>query len=524
MAVGGGRTQRPTPMGGARARDSERSAVARCRGGAARFRAVRVAVLNGVNLDVLAMRNPALYGNMSLTELETSIYRWAAELGITVQIRQTNHEGQYVEWCHDALDWADGVIANPAAWSHYSSRSATPSSSSPSRWSRCTCRTSRSARRGAGTRSSPTSPPNGSSARGRRATGKPSPSSRALVSGRLDRLRAVLEEPFLVTNPVNLRYLTGIDSDNAGLLVEPDQARFFTDFRYVQAAKEVGNGRGRADLPKPARGPRGAPVRPRRVRGGHDDVRRLRDARSGRARAGSAPHGGAGLARSRRRVSSSRSGVRPRSRARRRPARRADVRRRTERDLADWIEATFRELGGVGLSYDSIVASGSNGALPHAVPGDRVIGEGETIVIDASPMFGGYCCDCTRTFATGDLPEELRRAYDATKAAQAAGLEAIRPGTAARDADTAARRVIEEAGFGEAFGHGLGHGVGLVVHELPFLNQDSEESLAAGNVATCEPGIYLAGLGGIRIEDLVIVTEDGQEILTTTTKELVIVR
>ena len=152
-----------------------------------------------------------------------------------------------------------------------------------------------------------------------------------------------------------------------------------------------------------------------------------------------------------------------------------------------------------------------------------MIEPGQTVVIDAAARIGGYCTDCTRTFATGPLPERLQEAYAVCLRGQEAGLEAARAGTTGIDADAAARNVIEAAGFGEAFGHGLGHGVGLEVHEAPRLSRESGDTLAAGNVLTVEPGVYLEGLGGIRIEDLVIVTDGEPEILTTFTKELVTV-
>jgi Xaa-Pro aminopeptidase len=166
-----------------------------------------------------------------------------------------------------------------------------------------------------------------------------------------------------------------------------------------------------------------------------------------------------------------------------------------------------------------VVAAGPTGAAAHAKPGDRAVEAGETVVVDAGAVFEGYCSDCTRTFVTGELPDELARAYDVCLEAQLAGLAAVRAGVSGVDADAAARNVIEEAGYGDAFGHGLGHGIGLVVHEAPVLRKESTDVLKAGNVVSVEPGIYLSGLGGVRIEDLVIVTDDGAEVLTPFTKE-----
>jgi Xaa-Pro aminopeptidase len=196
---------------------------------------------------------------------------------------------------------------------------------------------------------------------------------------------------------------------------------------------------------------------------------------------------------------------------------------RRERDVAWRMETLLHEAGGEELAFPIIVASGPTGGSPHAVPGDRVIEPGETVTIDAACRIGGYCSDCTRTFLTGELPDELQRAYDVTLEAQLAGLAAVRAGADGVAVDGVARDVIDAAGFGERFGHGLGHGLGLEVHELPYLNVEYPSVLEPGNVVTVEPGIYLPGRGGVRIEDLVIVTDDGAEVLTPYTKEPVTV-
>lgn len=182
---------------------------------------------------------------------------------------------------------------------------------------------------------------------------------------------------------------------------------------------------------------------------------------------------------------------------------------RTERDVALAAEEKMRELGAEGPSFPSIVAAGANGALPHAVPGDRVIGTGEYVTIDMGAIVDGYCSDCTRTLVEGDPDPAQKQVYDLVLASQLAALDAIRAGANGRAVDAISREPIAEAGYGERFGHGLGHGVGIEVHEPPRLSKRSEDTLLAGDVVTVEPGIYIPGEFGVRIEDLVVVTEDG---------------
>jgi Xaa-Pro aminopeptidase len=192
---------------------------------------------------------------------------------------------------------------------------------------------------------------------------------------------------------------------------------------------------------------------------------------------------------------------------------------RTERDVARAAEARIRELGGEP-AFAAIVAAGPNGALPHAEPSARPITGGELVVFDMGVKLDGYCSDCTRTFAVGEVEANAAEAYEVVRAAQQAALEAIRPGIGGADADAVARELIGQAGFGERFGHGLGHGVGLEVHEAPRLGQRSEDELEAGNVVTVEPGVYVPGRFGIRIEDLVVVTENGHRNLSGLPKGL----
>jgi Xaa-Pro aminopeptidase len=196
---------------------------------------------------------------------------------------------------------------------------------------------------------------------------------------------------------------------------------------------------------------------------------------------------------------------------------------RTEVEVADSLERAMRAHGATGISFDSIVAAGAHGALPHAHPRDVAIPAGALVVIDWGAKLNGYCSDCTRTLATGNLDDDAHAIYELVYEAQLAGLAAVRAGVSGRDADAAARTVITAAGHGDHFGHGLGHGVGLEVHEAPRLSQRSDSVLARGNLVTVEPGVYLPGELGVRIEDLVVVTDSGSQILTDVPKELITV-
>ena len=193
----------------------------------------------------------------------------------------------------------------------------------------------------------------------------------------------------------------------------------------------------------------------------------------------------------------------------------------SERALAAQIEYAFRERGASGPSFDPIVLFGARSSLPHGMPGDTVVKEGDVVLIDMGCVLDGYCSDLTRTFVFGTIPGEwFEEIYAVTLSAQRAALEAIRPGVSCRDVDAAGRDIIRDAGFGDRFGHGMGHGVGLEIHEAPRLSKESKTVLEAGMVITIEPGIYLPGHGGVRIEDQVLVTDTGHERLTNSSKQL----
>jgi len=321
-----------------------------------------------------------------------------------------------------------------------------------------------------------------------------------------------------------VRYLVGFSSSNAALLVEPGRVRLFSDFRYAEAGRAVEGVEfvetkrslvvALAELLDGRIGFEADAVSYaswETLRGGGFDL----VPRRGLVEALRAVKDGGELDAIRRAGKTT-------SEAYERFAEESFV-GRTERDLAWRLDELFHELGADAPAFETIVASGPNAAKPHARPSDRVVEAGETVVIDAGAQVDDYCADCTRTFATGPLPDELKSAYSTCLEGQLAGLEAVRAGVTGVDADAAAREKIEAAGLGEKFGHGLGHGVGLEVHEAPRVSRESTDTLAAGNVVTVEPGVYLEGLGGIRIEDLVIVTDGEPEVLTTSTKDLVTV-
>lgn len=192
----------------------------------------------------------------------------------------------------------------------------------------------------------------------------------------------------------------------------------------------------------------------------------------------------------------------------------------SEAQVRNLLEIRMRELGAAGPSYETIVAAGpNNAARPHHRPTETQLADGDTVIIDVGALVDGYHSDMTRTFVVGDPSPLQRELYDVVLAAQRAGLAAVGPGVPAAAVDAACRDLIATAGYGEWFTHGTGHGVGLLIHEEPFLNRTSEAVLRPGDVVTVEPGVYRVGFGGIRIEDLVLVTDDGCRLLTASPKD-----
>jgi Xaa-Pro aminopeptidase len=192
----------------------------------------------------------------------------------------------------------------------------------------------------------------------------------------------------------------------------------------------------------------------------------------------------------------------------------------TELEVAGVLEQALRDEGSTGFPFETIVASGPRAALPHARAADRTIERGDVLLIDFGAVVGGYCADVTRTFVVGAATQQQRDIYEVVRGANEQAALHVRAGMRGRDADALARSYIEERGYGEEFGHSLGHGIGLEVHEAPRLAKTSESPLPEGAVVTIEPGIYRAGWGGVRVEDDVVLTRNGPQILTTFTREL----
>jgi Xaa-Pro aminopeptidase len=340
---------------------------------------------------------------------------------------------------------------------------------------------------------------------------------------RRERLAGRLELRLLVTDPVNVRYLTGLASSNAALLVDPDgPVTLYTDFRYLEAAQAVPGVELEltrraliADIAERLGGPLAFEA---------DSL--AFSAAELLGAGGIEPVASSGSVESLRAVKDDQeiAWIRRASLAAERAFEALTAETwigRSERELAWRLRQLLHAHGVDELAFDTLVASGANGSRPHAHPGDDIVEPRSLVIADYGARVEGYCSDCTRTLATGELPRELGAIYEVCLEAQLAAVESIAPGMSGADADRVARRVIEAAGYGEQFGHGLGHGVGLLVHEFPRLSRDSVDVLEVGQVITLEPGIYLPGLGGVRIEDLAVVGEQGVELLTSFPKELV---
>jgi len=357
-------------------------------------------------------------------------------------------------------------------------------------------------------------------------------SGRGPHAGRIDRLRQSLggrgPGALLVTHLPNVRWLCGFTGSAGSLLVTPRDAFFFTDFRYrEQSAGEVRRAR-RVEYIGGSVEAVAAAVRRAGVRRlGFESERMTVAAHAELAavlpKVRLVPLGG--TVETLRAVKDAReiTGIR-RALAIAERAAASSLRTlagRSEVEVAERLRAAIRGEGGDEESFPIIVASGPRAALPHAMPTSRTIGGGDLVVIDFGVKLDGYCCDLTRTFSPHKWENKSRDIYRTVLAAQLAAIASIGPGVKCSDVDAAARSVIDRAGYGDSFGHGTGHGVGLEVHEKPTLSPKSGDVLLPGMVVTVEPGIYLEDYGGVRIEDMVLVTRTGREVLSRSVPKLV---
>lgn len=350
---------------------------------------------------------------------------------------------------------------------------------------------------------------------------------------RLDRLRSAMAsiplDALLVTHLTNLRYLTGFTGSAALLLVTADDALLVTDGRYgdqapaelaragVAARVEVSGEHQRDLIQAAAGGFASVGLEAEHVSWA------AQDKYSTEWFAGSELVATSSLVENLRLVKDAGEVDRIRAACLIADRALAEVRamlgdQPTERDFGLALDDEMRRLGAGGVSFETIVASGPNGAMPHHRPGDRTIVDGDLVVIDFGALVDGYHSDMTRTLMVGEPSPVQRRMYDVVLEAQAAGAALMGPGIEARAVDAACRKVISDAGWADAFTHGTGHGVGLDIHEAPRVGATSAATLARGHVVTVEPGVYLADHGGVRIEDTLVVTDDGAVALTMTPK------
>lgn len=347
---------------------------------------------------------------------------------------------------------------------------------------------------------------------------------------RVARLRSVMETDgigsLLVTQRENIRYLTGFTGSAGIALVTPDKLALVTDFRYkLQAHKEV---RGASIVIQKTDWATTLRDTVKRYGAGglwFDEssltIDRIKKLRSMGLRLSGAKDPVAKL----RVIKDSRELLNIRKAIRRAEESFIELRNRirpgvTERELALRLEFLMRGKGSRRVAFDIIVASGKNAAMPHASVSNRRIRGGDLVTIDFGAEAEGYVCDITRTICVGSPSPRQRAIHDLVRNAQQAAIELVRPGSQCREVDAAARGLIAKAGHGSQFGHATGHGVGLMVHESPSLSHLSKETIEQGMVFTVEPGVYIPGWGGVRIEDMVLVTESGSKRLTSLPREL----
>jgi Xaa-Pro aminopeptidase len=350
---------------------------------------------------------------------------------------------------------------------------------------------------------------------------------------RLTKLREKMSfeslEAFIIASPENRRYMSGFTGTSAMLVVLHDKAYLLTDFRYIEQAKAqapefeiVDSGTDFFNTIKDlAQGVQRIGFEEDYIT--YDMYLKLREAVSkGELLANTKLLTGLRSVKDSEELEKIRQAVRIADEAYDhilkfvKPG-------MTEETVSLELEYTMRKAGASGGSFDFIVASGWRSAMPHGVASSKTLEQGELVTLDFGAVYQGYCSDITRTFVLGKADEKQREIYDIVLKAQLAGISAVKPGLKGKEVDAVSRKIIEDAGYGNYFGHGLGHAVGLAIHEGPRLSLREEQILEPGMVLTVEPGIYLPDWGGVRIEDIVVVTENGCKVLTQAPKQFIII-
>lgn len=539
-----------------------------------------ILVLNGPNLNLLGVREPDVYGTVTLADIEREVKTYAAERGARVDCFQSNHEGALVDKLHEARGAYDGIVYNPGAHTHYSYalRDAVSSIDVPTVEVHLSDISAREEFR----RTSVIAPVCVAQIKGKgkegykeavdvllalepveRPVGSVSqPSAQGgelraaalLAAPRLGRLRAACADAgirtFFARDTSNIAWLTGFDGvfddeDAHALLVTPHDAVLHTDSRYSEAARVAAADEGAIAVDDArvthatfvvsafaARHGEQLAAEADAVVLGIEDSLTLGSYRALEAAFADAP------ARPQLRETSDfvlglRAVKEPLEVVRMKAAQAitdaafahivAFMRPgMTERAVQIELEDFMRRHGAEGLAFPSIVATGANGASPHAIPGQTVLETGQCVVLDFGARAHGYCSDMTRTVFLGEPSARMRDAYAAIRNANEQVEAALKPGVTGKAMHELAERVLADGGYAGKMGHSLGHGVGIDIHELPVLSPRNESALAAGNVVTVEPGVYLPGEFGMRLEDCGVITADGFEVFTQSTHDLVV--
>lgn len=539
-----------------------------------------ILVLNGPNLNLLGVREPDVYGTVTLADIEREVEAYAAERDAHVDCFQSNHEGALVDKLHEARGAYDGIVYNPGAHTHYSYalRDAVSSIDVPTVEVHLSDISAREEFRrtsviapvcvaqikGKGKEGykeavdvllalEPVERPAGSVSQPS-AQGDELRAAAPLAAPRLDRLRAVCADAgirtFFARDTSNIAWLTGFDGvfddeDAHALLVTPHDAVLHTDSRYSEAARVAAADEGVIAVDDArvthaafvasafaARHGEQPAAEADAIVLGIEDSLTLGSYRALEAAFADAP------ARPQLRETSDfvlglRAVKEPLEIVRMKAAQAitdaafahivAFMRPgMTERAVQIELEDFMRRHGAEGLAFPSIVATGANGASPHAIPGQTVLETGQCVVLDFGARAHGYCSDMTRTVFLGEPSARMRDAYAAIRNANEQVEAALKPGVTGKAMHELAERVLADGGYAGKMGHSLGHGVGIDIHELPVLSPRNESALTVGNVVTVEPGVYLSGEFGMRLEDCGVITADGFEVFTQSTHDLVV--